>query len=302
MLSYLCCIVQEQIQNPSTPNFVTTDSWLSISSVLQHRVESFYVLCIITRTLKANMLLSRPTQRLVPTAHRSACTWNQRKTLQTASVVAPFSAVPPTQPGDTSAAVVNNGIERHGPGDAVIILNVGGQQFQTLRSTIASNQVLNEYICRAEANRELTEGKAVFIDRDPTHFAFILTFLRNRIEGVSYNSKWGKGAKYVQLPQDGDVIKHLYVEASHYRIAELQHQLCGQSLLVSLMASIGGGNPFEAATTWIKNLQRTALAFVGGGSIMTGLNLDLDDIPFLKKMLKTDVDVAKLLKGHSSSN
>lgn len=36
--------------------------------------------------------------------------------------VMPSILVPPTQPGNESAAAVNDGIELHGPGDAVITL------------------------------------------------------------------------------------------------------------------------------------------------------------------------------------
>jgi hypothetical protein len=85
-------------------------------------------------------------------------------------------------------------IQRHGPGDRVITLNVGGKQFQTLRSTISQNKVLYDHVLRAEANSEYAGANnnsssssvsdAVFIDRDPKHFDLILSYLRNRADGL----------------------------------------------------------------------------------------------------------------------
>jgi hypothetical protein len=182
-------------------------------------------------------------------------------------------------------------IARHGPGDGIIKLNVGGKEFLTLRSTICSNAVLADYVARAEANGELVKdgGSAVFIDRDPTHFGIVLMFLRNRVEGVAYNTKFNKltGAKklspapkYVRLPNDKpDVLQDLYVEATHYRIQPLMKQLCEASLLTMIFNRFGqGGNPFDQAGSFFKYLKRaSALTLVGtGGTVMATLQQDLD--------------------------
>jgi hypothetical protein len=76
-------------------------------------------------------------------------------------------------------------VTRHGTGDGIICLNVGGTEFLTLRSTIASNSVLADHVRRAEANLELTREGAIFIDRDPCQFDIILQHLRNKVEGLS---------------------------------------------------------------------------------------------------------------------
>lgn len=89
-------------------------------------------------------------------------------------------------------------IARHGPGDGVVKLNVGGKEFLTLRSTIQSNDVLADYVARAEANSEFNGG-AVFIDRDHTHFGMILTFLRNKMEGIAYNSRFSSKDCHTRL-------------------------------------------------------------------------------------------------------
>ena len=90
----------------------------------------------------------------------------------------------PTSSSSSSATAPN--IVRHGPGDGVIVLNVGGKEFLTLRSTVELNPVLRGYVHRAQANKEFVKGdSAIFIDRDPSHFGLILQHLRNVADGSS---------------------------------------------------------------------------------------------------------------------
>jgi BTB/POZ domain len=180
-------------------------------------------------------------------------------------------------------------LSRHGPGDGVVKLNVGGKEFLTLRSTIQSNAVLADYVARAEANCEFNGG-AVFIDRDPTHFGVILTFLRNKTEGIAYNSRFSAKdchktlahkPKYVRLPNDQGVLQDLYVEACHYKIFDLQKQLCEASIVTSVFSYFGGGgNPYQQASDFFKRLRTwSAVAFVGTtGGIMANLQADLDNM------------------------
>lgn len=113
-----------------------------------------------------------------------------------------------------------------------------------------------------------------------------LTYLRNKCEGIAYNSKYAKGGhlailnkhpKYLRLPKDDNVLQDLYVEATHYQIGPLQKQLCEQSILTTLF-SYTGGNPYEKANTFFKNATRFGtVALVGGtGSILATLNDELD--------------------------
>lgn len=186
-------------------------------------------------------------------------------------------------------------VVRHGTGDACITLNVGGTEFLTLRSTVASNAVLADHVARAEANHELTKSGAVFIDRSPDHFATILAYLRNRVELLSYNHSVWTGAAggafqslamqktlsskvfkevHVKLPNDKEVLRDLYIEASYYRIPELQETLCHTGWLVSLagMFNNGGGNPFDAARTMALRLRSFLVLF--GGSTIVAVNDD----------------------------
>jgi hypothetical protein len=210
------------------------------------------------------------------------------------------SSSSPSITAATTAAILQEvecflDVTRHGTGDGIICLNVGGTEFLTLRSTIASNSVLADHVRRAEANLELTREGAIFIDRDPCQFDIILQHLRNKVEGLSYNSssvavgiktKWFQqfGYKkttnmirpktYVQLPKESEKLRDLYVEATHYRIPELQAALCEQSLWVTFASAFAnGGNPFDAASTLLKHVRRGLIATGGIGTLMIGTDI-----------------------------
>ena len=194
---------------------------------------------------------------------------------------------------------------RHGPGDAVICLNVGGKEFVTLRSTVNMNEVLRTHVIRAEANEEFThQGKAVFIDRDPAQFGLILQHLRNQAAGLEAtgaggivhskkqklqqalggvsSSSSGAGAPaassssskfrgtLIQIPEDTAKMRELYVEARHFQIEELEKVLCGRSLYLQLASFVSGSNsnPFQAASQVIANVRRALFATGGIGIFM----------------------------------
>jgi len=186
---------------------------------------------------------------------------------------------------------------RHGPGDSVIALNVGGKEFHTLRSTVNSNPVLADHVARAEANKEITKNGAVFIDRDPEHFHFILRHLRNRVEMIastcgsknckttgvlgsqSRMTKWTKAN--IELPNDGRVLRELYTEATFYRVTELKDALCAKNWLANIVSFFNkNSNPFDSATKLLTRL-RAGLIAVGsfgtvGGTVFVSLQQDLD--------------------------
>jgi hypothetical protein len=169
-------------------------------------------------------------------------------------------------------------LRRHGPGDGVLRLNVGGTEFITLRSTVNSNPVLFDRVASAEANTEVLHNGAVFIDRDPKHFGIILQHLRNRVEMLSYYSQ-GKQKivpmankaftdTYIQLPEDDAILRDLYLEATYFRIPELQAALYEKNWLVKVMSVFAGGkNPFDMATRWLAWLRGALIAFGSLGTI-----------------------------------
>jgi hypothetical protein len=164
-------------------------------------------------------------------------------------------------------------ITRHGQGDACIKLCVGGEVFQTLRSTVATNSVLADHVARAEVNSEVTLEGAVFIDRDPKHFAFVLQYLRNKADADDNYTKTGlerlhkaiAGDNY-SLPRDAQTLGELYQEAIYYRIKELQDYTCGQNYISYALSFFGSGNPFATAS---KLFGRARAALIAFGSIGT---------------------------------
>jgi hypothetical protein len=54
-----------------------------------------------------------------------------------------------------------------------------------LRSTINTSSVLANHVARAEANAEITDKGAVFINRNPAHFGIILQYLWNNVESLN---------------------------------------------------------------------------------------------------------------------
>jgi hypothetical protein len=178
---------------------------------------------------------------------------------------------------------------RHGRGDACITLNVCGTEFQTLRSTVNANAVLADHVARAEANKEMTRNGAVFIDRDPKNFSFILQHLRNRVEMLKYSSSSVEKMAmqkftetYVRLPEDKDILRDLYIEATYYRIPELQGVLTKSGFLVKLLDQLTNGNPFDKANKLAAALRNFLILFgtFGGviGTILVAAKHDFEHI------------------------
>jgi hypothetical protein len=195
---------------------------------------------------------------------------------------------------------------RHGPGDGVITLNVGGKEFHTLRSTINCNEVLRDHVTRAEANQEFMKGgSAIFIDRDPANFGLILQHFRNKADNVSRFPSHAylnfKHQVLIQMPKDKAVLRDLFVEARHYQIKELEDMLCSYDALTRIASFFGGGagNPFHAVTNAIKNA-RSALLASGGIGVFMGTQNEgaMEDV---KGLLK---DIGNVIRGrkHDSSS
>ena len=151
---------------------------------------------------------------------------------------------------------------RHGVEDAVVTLDVGGTLFHTLRSTVACNEVLSDYVRRADANPALAKDGAVFVDRDPKHFGVLLNHLRNKTEGLVCVSVlvwlgtmlvescrvfrlttdfWcmqchrttfkGQQGATVQLPTDSAALRDIYLEAEFFGMQELSSRICTKSVM-----------------------------------------------------------------------
>ena len=117
----------------------------------------------------------------------------------------------------------------------VISFNVGGIYFSTLNSTICKrikspttnenyNPNLLEGLVSGIVDVQLDQNKALFIDRNPQYFSYILDYLR-LVNTKSEND--------FQLPKDIEAAKQLLKEAEYYQLeglVELIKQLPTQIL------------------------------------------------------------------------
>ena len=158
-------------------------------------------------------------------------------------------------------------IIRHGKNDGVLTLNVGGKNFQTLRSTIQQNEVLREYVLRAETNNEIiSKDNAIFIDRDPKHFDMILSYLRNKADGIVRHKTFKSipsSTSSILLPKDSKTLTELYFESIHYRIPELTDRICSQQFLGRIFELFGSTNPVQQATALLARGKSMLIAFGG---------------------------------------
>mmetsp|Transcript_50229 Transcript_50229/g.98469 ORF Transcript_50229/g.98469 Transcript_50229/m.98469 type:complete len:232 (-) Transcript_50229:70-765(-) len=169
-------------------------------------------------------------------------------------------------------------IPRHGKGDGLVVLNVGGKEFRTLRSTLQSNRVLWDHVKRAENNGEFTKDGAVFVDRDPTHFNVILCHLRNTAEGLELKGRslekvFTKSKETVQLhSKDPVVLRDIYLEAEHFEIEEIRAQTCSISVLAGAARFLkGDSNPFDTVNKFIVRLRAIAIACGSAATASFGL-------------------------------
>lgn len=83
----------------------------------------------------------------------------------------------------------------------MLFLNVGGVYFVTSHETVRASPIL--------ASLTDSEAPDVFVDRDPTHFRYILN--------------WMRGVKF--LPGDTATIRELLWEAEYYSLTEMMELL-----------------------------------------------------------------------------
>ena len=95
---------------------------------------------------------------------------------------------------------------------SIVKLNVGGQYFTTSRQTLTSDP--NSMLAAMFSGRhkqETTGDGSFFIDRDGTHFRFILNYLRDRKlilpEGATFLKELEAEAKFYQLQGILDALK-----------------------------------------------------------------------------------------------
>jgi len=84
---------------------------------------------------------------------------------------------------------------------------------------------------------------------------------------------------------------------------ELEKHLCKQTLLTSI-ASITGGNPFDTMHSWFKTARGTLLGFAGGGSILMTMQNGVESLlPFkLPAFLRAGFDLKEAENSDGETN
>ena len=106
----------------------------------------------------------------------------------------------------------------------IVKFNIGGTRFSTYKTTLdakipkpnTQNQEyyvtnLLEKLANNKTHVQYDENKAIFIDRDPTCFNYILNFLR----AVNSNEKF-------DLPKDKQILRNLLKEAEYYELSAIK--------------------------------------------------------------------------------
>ena len=106
-----------------------------------------------------------------------------------------------------------------------ITLNVGGIKYQTTKLTLSTASTNNVLYKMFEGNFSTKPSKdgSHFIDRDGTHFRYILNFLRDGYLNISY---------------DRQIIKELLQEAKYYQIQPLIKELEIRNIVSCVNSSI----------------------------------------------------------------
>ena len=117
--------------------------------------------------------------------------------------------------------------------DIEVHLHIGGTLFITKRSTLARHEsYFTEFTLPLVGDEDVVSR--IRVDRDPTHFRWILNFMR------------GSSA----LPSDQCVLRELLVEADFYSISELCDAI-ERELMVRIRAN---GRVFEVSTDVAKKI------------------------------------------------
>ncbi|KAK3234008.1 hypothetical protein CYMTET_55721 [Cymbomonas tetramitiformis] len=147
--------------------------------------------------------------------------------------------------------------------DAIVKINVGGKDFTTLRSTISLSPTLDAAVTASEVNPALTQGGAVFIDRDPKVFHLVLMHLRNKKANLTWPSKLkraGVTETTVELEDKSWYeLRDLFVEAQYYQLPSLVEQTHRTTFTLGVWRRLSIGSPVEA----FRNVKVVA-AVIGG--------------------------------------
>jgi hypothetical protein len=103
--------------------------------------------------------------------------------------------------------------------ERVVVLNVGGVYYATLRNTLLMS---DSYFSGLLLNQP--DSSEYFVDRDPTHFRYILN--------------WMRGVRY--LPEDDVVLQELSWEADYFGLTQMREAILRTKNRYSMLRSVSG--------------------------------------------------------------
>ena len=101
----------------------------------------------------------------------------------------------------------------------IVVLNVGGCVFVTRRDTLHSGFFLGLIETDGSGSEETVE---MFVDRDPTHFRYVLNWLR--------------GCRY--LPEDDQALTELAWEADFYALDDMVSSITNTRRRFSMLKTL----------------------------------------------------------------
>lgn len=87
-----------------------------------------------------------------------------------------------------------------------VTLNVGGIHFTTTKATLMAQESMLQSLFSDRFPLQLQSDGSVFIDRDGTHFRYVLNFLRDG---------------HIEIPQDTEKLAELIREAEYYSLTNM---------------------------------------------------------------------------------
>lgn len=133
--------------------------------------------------------------------------------------------------------------------EEIIRLNVGGVIFQTTKSTLLFDAESRFYAMFPD-DISFDKNEEIFIDRDGTHFRYILNYLRTGI---------------VTIPRDVAAIQELLIEAEYYQLKEIIEELTKPCYRIKgILPHSFEDEPFSDSLILTKETEKYLHVFLGG--------------------------------------
>ncbi|PIC13870.1 hypothetical protein B9Z55_027462 [Caenorhabditis nigoni] len=129
--------------------------------------------------------------------------WNESLREKNLRASTPESIANTTSPSPRASPAPTTPYRAPTPFGNILKLNIGGMVFQTTKATLAKYDGILKTMLETNAPIEKDESGAIFIDRDPYYFRYILNYMRDG---------------FVEFPNSLKELKEIQTEAQHYQL------------------------------------------------------------------------------------